>query len=52
MSKTSALNLSRRSFLKATAITAAAAAVASARVPQASADERTVNPGDFCASRW
>jgi anaerobic selenocysteine-containing dehydrogenase len=47
MSKTSALNLSRRSFLKATAITAAAAAVASARVPQASADERTVNPGDF-----
>ena len=46
MSKTQ-LSLSRRSFLKATAITAAAAAVAGTAVPAAYADVRTVEPGEM-----
>ncbi|WP_282209322.1 molybdopterin dinucleotide binding domain-containing protein [Parvibacter caecicola] len=47
MSKTKTLNLSRRSFLKVSAMAAAAAAVASTVVPKAYGDVRTVNPGDL-----
>ena len=47
MSKAKTLNLSRRSFLKVSAMAAAAAAVASTVVPKAYGDVRTVNPGDL-----
>lgn len=47
MSKTRALNISRRSFLKATAVAAAAATVTGTQVTDAFAE---INPGDMVAA--